>query len=193
VITGLLLAWLIVIVVVITAAYAKQKEGNSTMILKVIYTFFIGIFLATLIGVGISAFYPEPSYPDMPPVLKYGLVEGVKDAEQYEEFKAEAEQFDQIEKEYSARSKLYNRNVSIISVVSAIVIVILSLTLFKTILVIADGLLLGGVLTLVYSVIRGFGTDDNVFRFIVVCIGFVTSIVLGYIKFIKPISQHMKV
>ncbi len=88
-------------------------------------------------------------------------------------------------KTYFQASQLYNRNVSIISVTAAVIILVASLTLFKRILLIADGLLLGGVLTLIYSIIRGFGTEDNMFRFIVVLIGLITALILGYIKFIR--------
>ena len=58
-----------------------------------------------------------------------------------------------------------------------------------SILFIADGLLLGGVLTLLYSVIRGFGTEDNMFRFVVVSVGFAISLFLGYVKFIQPAKK----
>jgi len=64
--------------------------------------------------------------------------------------------------------------------------VIASLTFFKKILIIADGLLLGGLLTLIYSVMRGFGTEDNILRFIVVTVGLIISLFLGYVKFIRP-------
>ena len=41
------------------------------MILKFIYTVFIGVLFATLVGVGIAAFYPQPKYPDYPIRLSY--------------------------------------------------------------------------------------------------------------------------
>lgn len=63
---------------------------------------------------------------------------------------------------------------------------ILSLNFSKKIPVIADGLLLGGVLTLAYSVVRGFNTNDDVFRFLVVGAGVIIAMILGYIKFVKP-------
>jgi hypothetical protein len=62
---------------------------------------------------------------------------------------------------------------------------IISLTLFKKILLIADGVLLGSVFTLIYGIIRGFNSGNNIFRFIVVSIGLAVSLFLGYIKFIK--------
>lgn len=156
------------------------------MVLKLLYTFLIGIFLAVFVGVGIAAFYPGPKYPEQPTLLKYCSAEIAKDIVKYEEFKIQAEKFDKEEKLFQEKSQVYNRNVSIVAILASILIVITSLTLVKAILLIADGLLLGGVLTLIYSVIRGFGTEDNMFRFIVVSIGLVISLFLGYVKFIKP-------
>jgi hypothetical protein len=160
--------------------------SGGIMILKLIYTFLIGIFLAVFVGVGIAAFYPGPKYPEPPVTLKYCSPETAKDAAEYEEFKKDAENFDKEEKIYREKSQRYNRNVSILSLVASIIIVIASLTFFKKILMIADGLLLGGLLTLIYSVMRGFGTDDNIFRFIVVTVGLIISLFLGYVKFIRP-------
>lgn len=161
------------------------------MILRIIYTFFIGIFLAVFVGVGISAFYKGPTYPDMPAVLKYCSAE-LKNAQQYADVKVQAEKFDKAEKAYMVKSQKYNRNVSTIAVIAAVFLVVTSLTLLRKILLISDGILLGGVLTLIYSTIRGFNTEDTKFLFVVVSIGLVISLVLGYIKFIKPIQEKAK-
>lgn len=154
------------------------------MFLKFTYTIFIGVLLATLVGVGIAAFYESPKYPEYPSRLKVSQPEKV-DEKTSQEILKEQEEYDKKMVSFQKIQQKYNMNVSIISLVSAVVILIVSLTLFKKILMIADGLLLGGVLTLIYSIIRGFDTGDNKFRFIVVTIGFIVSIILGYIKFIK--------
>ncbi len=161
------------------------------MILRLIYTLLLGVFLAIFVGVGISAFYKGPTYPDMPAVLKYCTTE-VKNAQQYSEFKKVAERFDIQEKSFRSNELLYNRNVTIIAVIAAIILVIASLTLFKKILLIADGILLGGVFTLIYSIIRGFSAEDSRFQFVVVTIGLIISLVLGYIKFIRPANLNLK-
>lgn len=153
--------------------------------IKFIYTIFLGIFVATFVGVGISAFYQEPKYPEPPLVIKYCSPEMTKDAEKYKEFQKVAEKYDKEQQAFQKTISTYNRNVSIISLIAAIILVIVSLTFLRKIYLIADGLLLGGVLTLLYSIIRGFGTDDNMFRFIVVSIGLLISLILGYYKFIK--------
>ncbi len=177
---------LIIVIFILFASNNTSKIDGEHMTLKIIYTFLIGIFLSVFVGVGIAAFYPGPKYPEQPVFLKFGSFEMSKDPAQYSEFKSEAEKFDKEEKLYQAKSQIYNRNVSIIAIIASILIVIASLTFFKKILIIADGLLLGGVITLIYSVIRGFGSEDNMFRFLVVSIGLLISLLLGYVKFIKP-------
>ena len=89
-------------------------------------------------------------------------------------------------------SKPYNRNVSIVSLVASIIILVLSLTLLAKIKMIADGILLGGVFVTAYGIIRGLMSEDSQFRFIIVTIGLIIALVLGYIKFIRPRKNLQK-
>ena len=180
--------FLFVVLVILFLLYVNENKNveykNGSMILKIIYTIFIGVFFATLVGVGIAAFYPEPKPPEYPSALKIPR-EGGLNQPVFQELKEEQEEYDRAEKTFQEKLETYNRNVSIIAVVASIVTLAVSLTLFKKILLIADGLLLGGVLTILYSIIRGFGSGNNKFQFIIVSIGFVVSLILGYVKFIK--------
>jgi hypothetical protein len=45
---------------------------------------------------------------------------------------------------------------------------------------------MGGVFTLLYGIVRGFMSENDKYRFLVVTIGLIIAIVLGYIRFIKP-------
>lgn len=173
-----------------SSAHTEIPAGDN-MVLKLIYTLLIAIFVAVFVGVGIAAFYPGPKYPEPPTYIKYGGPEIVKGTEMDEQTKAELEKFEKEEKAFRDNNQTYSRNVSIISLIASILIVVASLTLFKKILIIADGLLLGGVLTLLYSVIRGFEAEDNMFRFLVVSVGLAVSLGLGYIKFIKPAENQI--
>lgn len=155
------------------------------MVLKVIYSVFIGVLFAIFVGVGIAAFYTSPNPPEEPIELRLRS----SNEQVTPQLRQKQEEFDKASKEFQKKFEEYNRNVSIISLVAAILILVVSLTLVRKILLIADGLLLGGVLTLFYSVARGFGSGDNTFRFIVVSIGFATSLILGYLKFIKPVES----
>ena len=154
------------------------------MIIKIMYTIFIGVLFAIFVGVGIEAFYPSPNEPEYPSALKIPREGGLSEPV-FLEMKREQEKYDREFKTFQEKSEIYNRNVSIIAVILSVLTLIISLTLFTRILIIADGLLLGGVLTLLYSIIRGFNSGDNMFRFSVVSTGFLIALFLGYIKFIK--------
>jgi hypothetical protein len=80
----------------------------------------------------------------------------------------------------------YNRNVSLLTLVAAVLLLAIGLTIFRATALMADGLTLGAVFTLSYSIVRGFGTDDNSFRFLVVTAGLAVALVLGYVKFVRP-------
>lgn len=188
---GLVLVFVIVFVVGLGLVAQKSNPREEHMVMKLIYTFLIGIFMAVFVGVGVAAFYPEPKYPEQPLAMKFSSPDAYKtdDATGSAQWRAEMEKFDKEEKQFQKESQIYSRNISIIAIAIAIAIVVASLTVFQKILIIADGLLLGGLLTLIYGVMRGFGAEDNMFRFIVVSIGLFISLFLGYWKFSKPTKK----
>lgn len=157
------------------------------MTLKFIYILFIGMLFATLVGVGIAAYYESPKTPEYPSILKIQRPEALSEPV-FKELTTAQKKYDKEFAVYTKKLQIYNRNVSIISLIAALITVIISLIFFKKILLIADGLLLGGVVTLIYSIIRGFDTGDSKFRFLVVMCGFIISVVLGYLKFIKTLK-----
>jgi len=158
------------------------------MMLKLVYTIFIGVLLAIFVGVGIASFYPGPQYPEPPILLKlYKLpTEPPTDPTISAKLQKEQEVYDEVLKTFKEKMEKYNRDVSIISLIAAILILVISLTLFRQLLIIADGLLLGGVITLLYSVARVFGSGDDKLRFLVVSVGLAVALILGYLKFIEP-------
>ena len=165
------------------------------MLIKYVYIVFVGILLAAFVGVGIAAFYKGPKAPEYPSEISYPTIERPG---QPIDATAEAKRVE-LQKEHDAKFKvfqteneIYQRNVSIIALIAAVVMLVVSLTLVKQILVIADGLLLGGVLTLAYSVIRGFGSNDDMVRFLVVSASLLVALILGYIKFVRVLSVSKK-
>jgi hypothetical protein len=154
------------------------------MIIKLIYTLFLAILVALFVGLGISAFYPAPKSPEYP--IELQLAEKGPNCSLSEETKTAQINFDKETKIYNEASNIYNRNVSIISLIAAIIILVLSLTLLAKINMIADGILLGGVFAAAYSIIRGVMSENTQFRFLIVVIGLVIALTLGYIKFIRP-------
>lgn len=133
---------------------------------------------------GIAAFYPAEKPPEYPVLAKLAPVDwGAKqDETQSAQVRRQAEEFQRKNIEFRERSKVYNRNVSIIALSAAVLIVVASLVFVRQFMLISDGLLLGGLVALVYSIGRGFG-QDNIFRFAVVTVGLILSLVVGYVKF----------
>ncbi|MBU1137001.1 hypothetical protein KKD72_01375 [Patescibacteria group bacterium] len=156
------------------------------MIIKLIYTVFLALLVALFVGLGIDAFYPAPEAPDYPARLEAPLKSDCSNCTETAEDKAAREEYNQAQDKYQEDSKVYNRNVSIIALAAAIIILIFSLTLLSKIKMIADGILLGGVFTTAYGIIRGLMSDSSRFRFFIVAVGLVIAFVLGYIKFIRP-------
>ena len=152
--------------------------------IKLIYTFFLGLLLATFVGVGVSTFYISPTAPETPTVYAKPIVNDPTPEEQQQ-----LEQFDQQQKQYLKELSIYNRNVSIIVLAFSLVLLVIALSFARHLDIIADGILLGSVFTLIYSIGRGLATEDPKFRFIVTSVGLLVALILGYVKFIRPKSR----
>lgn len=158
----------------------KTKNPAVTFI----YTVFLGILIALFFGLGVAAFYPEPKAPDYPISLEKTTPENQTIEEKENIKKYETEQ-----KSYQDKLKVYSRNVSILTLVLAVLALSLGLIFINKISLISDGLMLGSVFTLMYSIIRGFMTDDAKYRFVIVSVGLLITLVLGYIKFIRKSEE----
>lgn len=175
------------------------------MALKIIYTIFVGLLVVLFISLGISAFYPAPSEPKYPPELEKGppvIMSADQSAPQTvpapntpetEEYKKKNEAY-RLESEhyYQVIKPRYERNVSIITMIFAVIILAVSLTALGKIQFLSDGLLLGGVLSLLYAIVRGLMGKDNLYSFITVAVGLVVALILGYFKFIRSAEQSKK-
>lgn len=153
-------------------------------VIRFIYTVFIGLLFAAFVGFGIAAFYKAPAAPEYPAELRV-VRSGEETEPQFEQLTKLQEEYDRDQNAYKTEIENYSRNVSIIAIGFAIAILIISLTTFRSIDLIADGLLLGGVFTLVYSIIRGIGSGSDMFRFLLVAAALIMSIALGYIRLVK--------
>jgi len=150
--------------------------------IKPFYTLFLALLIALFIGLGIDTFYPGPKAPQYPIELDEVKV-GCEETLEQQTLRKE---FNQAQSQFIEEFKPYTRNVSIISLIASIIILVLSLTFLAKIKMIADGILLGGVFVTTYGIIRGFMSDSSKFRFLIITIGLIIALVLGYIKFIRP-------
>lgn len=155
-------------------------------ILRIIYTFFLGLLLAAFVGFGINTFYEPPAAPKYPVELNtYGKE---LTAEQVAKQKA----FDLQNEHYQEELRPYNRNVSIVALGTAVILFIASVVFHGRIKFISDGVMLGGLFTLLYSVVRGFASEDSKYVFAVVTIGLLIVLCLGYYRFVRGHGPHLQ-
>lgn len=159
------------------------------MVVKYLYALFIGLLVATFVGVGIAAFYERPKMPEYTVYEKSSPMP----AEQPTPADLEKERKYQEEyKKYQEAERVYNRNAAIIAIVSALTLLIIGLTLLSKIAVINDGLLLGGLFTLIYGIGLSFGAGNQKFLFATVGVGLMVALIVGYLKFIRPRTIETK-
>lgn len=149
------------------------------MFIKYIYSIFIGFLITLVIGLGIAAFYEAPEYPEYASTPKIS-------GELTEDEIRENENLMNIEYDkYNTEENTYNRKVSIILICSSVVILGIGLLLAKINSIFADGMLFGSIFTLIYSIIRGFGSENQKFSFFVVVIALCIALGIGYLIFNK--------
>lgn len=153
-----------------------KKENN---VLKLVYTFFVGLLVALFVGVGIDTFYTQPAAPEYPVASEaYGKEptdEQIEAERKYEETSRDYEK-DEL--------RPYNRNVSVIVTIAAVALLAASIVFEKKIKVIADGIMLGGLFTLMYGIGRGFASQDSKYVFVIVSLGLAAAIYIGYRRFV---------
>jgi len=148
---------------------------QESKVIKFIYTFFVGILIALFVGVGVNTFYPGPTAPD----YNYQL--------EANDQKSQEIQNDYTNKyaEYSKDAEQYSMNVSIIVLCASVLLLIGGVIYEKKLLFISNSVILGGLFTLIYSIGRGFASNNNVYSFIAVTVGLSLVVYLGYHKFVK--------
>jgi hypothetical protein len=163
---------------VVAITKSTYDAGMDNKILTLVYTFFLGAMLALFVGLGISTFYEAPKPPEFPITMESKTVQTPEDTAKIQKYENES-------RDYQNVAQTYNRNVSIIALVCAVVLLAVSLAFERFNAVIANGVLLGGLFTLLYSIGRGFASQDNKMTFITVSIGLAIAIYLGYRRFAK--------
>ena len=160
---------------------AKKSKPHQYTVLKAIYVVFLGLIIALFCGLGVAAFYQQPKEPKAPITTaqtaeqKQGLVVDQAQVNYENEFRKYEEE----------KLKPYNRNVSIITLALATLILVISLLLSGKLPILSDGILLGAVFTLIYSIIRGISAGNPRFTFIIVSVGLAITVFIGFWKFLR--------
>lgn len=169
----------------------SQPRTNAG--LQIIFSIFLGIMVMAFIGVGVYTFYPTPD-----PVGQEELQELYRQQEDIQRFKdptalTDAERdrlaavqadIRKVEDRLEAQREVWGRNTSIILIAFATLTMAISLVRAEQLPVISNGLLLGGVFTMIYGVGWIVATGTSYARFVVMTVALVITLVLGYVRFV---------
>ncbi|MDO8914491.1 MAG: hypothetical protein Q7W16_00205 [Coriobacteriia bacterium] len=171
---------------------ARDRQRDA---LQTIFSFFVGLMVLAFIGVGVNTFYefPEQRYSDQEQTLyrEQQAIAGLKgdpsvlstsDKAKYDAVQA---QIDALQKKREAERQIWARNTSIVLVVFATLVMGVSLIRSEQLRVLSNGLLLGGLFTMLYGAGWVIVSGSSWERFLVILFALVVTIGLGYLKFVR--------
>lgn len=174
---------------------APSSKDRQQYALQTIFSFFLGLMVLAFIGIGVNTFYPESAYFDDPALQELyseqsriyqkergdaGLTPA--DEARLDEIQAEIEELTATNE--SARQD-WARNTSIILILFATLVMGVSLVRSDQLRVISNGLLLGGLFTMIYGVGWIIFSGESVARFIVIVFALLVTLALGYLRFVR--------
>lgn len=167
-------------------------EHNT--LFRIIYTLILGIVIAFFFGIGIQAYYEPPKQPEYPMTgFDYRYGEPKLEGEEASRYDEEQRIYQEKLQVYEEERQSYERNVAMILMSLAVVTVAGAFVATNRIGFISDGVLLGGLFTILHSIIRGFAAQDTKFLFMIVTVAVVVVMVLGYRRFmVRPNQKSRK-
>lgn len=176
------------------AAPERQRYALQT-----IFSFFLGLMVAAFVGVGVNTFYQSPTTTyekqmqdinrRMEDITRRGDAKGtgMNAADQAEMNKIVAEQR-ALQDKIDVKMKPWMRNTSIIVILFATAVMSLSLVRSEQLKVLSNGLLLGGLFTMVYGIGWVIASGESITRFAVMVFALAVTVGLGWLRFVRSKS-----
>jgi len=160
--------------------------------LQTIFSFFLGLMVVALVGVGVNTFYPSPAtqydkelqqlYQKQSTIsTKSSVPSATVDAEQAQ---VQA-QINDLQSKSQVAQEPWMVNTSIILVFFATLVMGISLIRSDQLRVLSNGLLLGGLFTMVYGSGWVIASGSSIARFLVILFALGVTLALGYLKFVR--------
>jgi hypothetical protein len=160
--------------------------------LQTIFSFFLGLMVVALVGVGVNTFYPSPTTgfdKQMQALYQKQNEIGMKAIEPSATVNAEQAQVQAQINDLQNKSQIVQEpwmvNTSIILVIFATLVMGVSLIRSDQLRVLSNGLLLGGLFTMVYGSGWVIASGSSIARFLVILFALAVALALGYLKFVR--------
>lgn len=170
-----------------------MSTGKQNTALQIIFSIFLGIMIMAFIGVGVYTFYPQPDrqtqvqleelYRQQQDIQGFKDPTALTDADRARLMAVQAD-IRKLEDRQKAEVEVWGRNTSIILILFATLVMAISIIRADQLPVISNGLLLGGVFTMIYGVGWIVATGTSYSRFGVMTVALVITLVLGYVRFV---------
>jgi hypothetical protein len=161
--------------------------------LQIIFSFFLGLMVTAFVGVGVYTFHPpdtglEETLRELDRQEQSAGIDRMTGEPSEEERTRAQERMDArnaaMEAHQEARDA-WGRTTSMILIAFATLLMIISLVRAEQLPVISNGLLLGGVFTMLYGVGWIVVSDTSFTRFIVLTVALAMTLGLGFLRFVK--------
>ncbi len=177
----------------------KQAPNIGRGVLQAIFAVFLGLMITAVVGVGVYTFHPNPGDATQAQIQalqdeRYAIDgcntgqcrswEQLTVAEQAQIKEIEAE-VSTLQRTYEEQSGQWRMSTSVILIVIATILMAVALALGDSVAVLSNGILLGGLFTMLYGVGWGLASGNSITRFVVLVVALVVSLVLGYLKFVR--------
>jgi len=162
--------------------------------LQLIFAFFLGLMVTAFIGVGVYTFYPPGADQASDEIRELRRdQEDIRDSRSNEALTQEdRDRLSGLEDEIRAHQDVQREHqsswagvTSIILIVLATLVMGISLVRADQLPVISNGLLLGGVFTMLYGTGWVIASGDSRMRFWVMTLALVITLVLGWVRFVR--------
>lgn len=158
----------------------SAEDRTDGRILRTVYAFVVGLLLALFVGLGVAAVHPGPEEPAPPPAVATARESRELAPEEQQQWAA----YERDREAWEDESLRYSRDVGVVALVASVVLLAVSLAVERRRPVLAHGVLLGGLFTLLHSVVRSLFSQDTVAAFAVVTVALVVVLYLGYRRFV---------
>lgn len=169
-------------------------ESRTGTGLQTLFAIFLGLMVTAFVGVGVYTFYPGPfeefnqrieALNREREALEIAKSEPDRTAEDRAAIQAVQDRINVAQDEMRVATGDWGRRTSIILVVFATLVMAISLVRANQLPVISNGLLVGGVFSMIYGVGWIVFSDTSPMRFGVMTGALVITIALGYIRFVR--------
>lgn len=153
----------------------------GTRVVRAVATVLLGAVLALLVGLGIAAVHPGPPEPTPPG----GLAAAQEHRELAPSEQRQEEAHERERTRWREEVAAHSRTAAAVALLAGVALLALGVDLEGRHRALADGVLFGGLFTLLHGVVRGLASRDTLVAFSVVTAALLLVLALGWHRYVS--------